>query len=143
MQRAGVSWFWPDPRVLAWDGYEYDTFAADLHALIEHLDLTGVTLIGFSMGGGEVARYVGRYGTERVAKAVFAAAVPPYLYKSAENPEGGIDDATLTSFHDGIRADRIAFVDQFVTNFFAVRSRTDLARVSDDLAVSRVGRPVA
>ena len=109
-----------------WDGYDYDTLAADLHTLIEHLDLTGATLIGFSMGGGEVARYVGRYGIERVAKAVFAAAVPPYLYKSSDNPEGGIDDATLTGFHDGIRADRIAFVDQFVTNFFAVRGRTDL-----------------
>jgi pimeloyl-ACP methyl ester carboxylesterase len=109
-----------------WDGYDYDTLAADLHTLIEHLDLTGAALIGFSMGGGEVARYVGRYGTERVTKAVFAAAVPPYLYKSADNPEGGIDDATLTGFHDGIRADRIAFVDQFVTNFFSVRGRTDL-----------------
>jgi len=109
-----------------WGGYDYDTFATDLHRLIEHLELTGVTLIGFSMGGGEVARYVGRYGTERVAKAVFAAAVPPYLYKSADNPDGGIDDAALTGFHDGIRADRIAFVDGFVTNFFAVGGRTDL-----------------
>jgi non-heme chloroperoxidase len=71
-----------------WEGYDYDTLAADLHKLIEHLDLTGVTLVGFSMGGGEVARYVGQYGTERVTKAVFAAAVPPYLYKTADNPEG-------------------------------------------------------
>jgi len=127
-----------------WDGYNYDTLAADLHKLIEHLDLTGVTLIGFSMGGGEVARYVGRYGTERVTKAVFASAVPPYLYKSADNPEGGIDDAALTGFHDGIRADRIAFVDQFVTNFFAVRGRTDL--VSEPLrrynvAIAAAGSP--
>jgi pimeloyl-ACP methyl ester carboxylesterase len=127
-----------------WDGYDYDTLAADLHTLIEHLDLTGATLIGLSMGGGEVARYVGRYGTERVAKAVFAAAVPPYLYKSADNPEGGIDDATLTGFHDGIRADRVAFVDQFVTNFFAVRGRTDL--VSEPLrrynvAIAAAGSP--
>ncbi|MGH3973137.1 MAG: alpha/beta fold hydrolase [Pseudonocardiaceae bacterium] len=90
-----------------WDGYDYHTFAADLHTLIEYLDLTGVTLIGFSMGGGEVARYVGRHGTERVAKAVFAAAVPPYLYKSADNPDGGIDDATLTGFHDGVHQDRL------------------------------------
>jgi len=109
-----------------WEGYDYDTFAADLHRLIELLDLTDVTLVGFSMGGGEVARYVGQYGTERVTKAVFAAAVPPYLYKTADNPEGGIDDAALTGFHDGIRADRIAFVDGFVTNFFAVRGTTDL-----------------
>jgi pimeloyl-ACP methyl ester carboxylesterase len=109
-----------------WGGYDYDTFAADLHVLLEHLDLTDVTLVGFSMGGGEVARYVGTHGTERVAKAVFAAAVPPYLYKSDDNPDGGIDDATLTAFHDGIRADRVAFVDQFVTNFFSVNGRTDL-----------------
>jgi len=127
-----------------WDGYDYDTLAADLHTLIEYLDLTGATLIGFSMGGGEVARYVGRYGTERIAKAVFASAVPPYLYKSADNPEGGIDDATLTGFHDGIRADRVAFVDQFVTNFFAVRGRADL--VSEPLrrynvAIAAAGSP--
>jgi non-heme chloroperoxidase len=109
-----------------WEGYDYDTFAADLHALLEHLDLTDVTLVGFSMGGGEVARYIGRYGADRIAKAVFAAAVPPYLFKSDENPEGGIDQATLTAFHDGIRGDRVAFVDQFVTNFFSVRDRKDL-----------------
>lgn len=109
-----------------WDGYDYDTFAADLNTLLEHLDLTGVTLVGFSMGGGEVARYVGTYGAERIAKAVFAAAVPPYLFKTDDNPDGGLDQATLTAFHDGIRADRIAFVDAFVTNFFAVGQRTDL-----------------
>ncbi|HEX4701851.1 MAG TPA: alpha/beta hydrolase [Pseudonocardiaceae bacterium] len=109
-----------------WDGYDYDTMTADLHALIEHLDLTGVTLVGFSMGGGEVARYVGTYGTARIAKAVFAAAVPPFLFKSEQNPDGGLDQTVLTGFHDGIRADRIGFVDQFVTNFFAVDGRTDL-----------------
>ncbi|HEX4725082.1 MAG TPA: alpha/beta hydrolase [Pseudonocardiaceae bacterium] len=109
-----------------WNGYDYDTFAADLHALLEHLDLTDVTLVGFSMGGGEVARYVGRYGNDRVSKAVFAAAVPPFLHKTDENPDGGIDDATLTGFHDGLRADRIAFVDGFVTGFFSVGDRHDL-----------------
>ncbi|NJP31883.1 alpha/beta fold hydrolase [Micromonospora thermarum] len=119
-----------------WEGYDYDTFAADLHTLLEHLDLTDVALVGFSMGGGEVARYVGRYGTDRVTRAVFAAAIPPYLYKTNDNPDGGIDDATLTAFHDGIRADRFAFVDQFVTNFFAVRGRTDL--VSESLRLANV-----
>jgi pimeloyl-ACP methyl ester carboxylesterase len=109
-----------------WDGYDYDTLAGDLNRLLVQLDLTDVTLVGFSMGGGEVARYVGQYGTERVGKAVFASAVPPYLYKSAANPDGAIDDATLDGFHEGIRADRVAFVDQFVTNFFSVRGRTDL-----------------
>jgi non-heme chloroperoxidase len=109
-----------------WEGYDYDTMAADLNTLIERLDLTGVTLVGFSMGGGEVARYVGRYDNGRIAKAVFAAAVPPFLLKSEDNPDGGLDQAVLTGFHDGIRSDRVAFVDQFVTNFFAVRDRTDL-----------------
>ena len=109
-----------------WEGYDYDTFAADLHRLLEHLDLTDVALVGFSMGGGEVARYVGRYGTERVTRAVFAAAVPPFLGRTADNPDGAIDEATLAGFHEGIRTDRVAFVDGFVTNFFAVRGRTDL-----------------
>lgn len=109
-----------------WNGYDYDTFAADLHVLIEYLDLTDVTLVGFSMGGGEVARYLGRYGADRISKAVFAAAVPPYLRVTDDNPGGGIDEATLNGFHEGIRNDRVAFVDGFVTNFFAVKGRTDL-----------------
>ncbi|MFI5613988.1 alpha/beta fold hydrolase [Amycolatopsis sp. NPDC051903] len=113
-----------------WEGYDYDTFADDLDKLLTALDLTEVTLVGFSMGGGEVARYVGRYGTSRIAKAVFAAAVPPFLHKEDGNPEGGFDDALLTSFHDGIRADRPAFVEGFVTNFFAVKGRTDLVSPS-------------
>jgi non-heme chloroperoxidase len=109
-----------------WGGYDYDTFAADLDALLAHLDLREATLVGFSMGGGEVARYIGRYGTDRVAQAVLAAAVPPYLHKSDENPEGALDDATISAFEAGVRADRIAFVDGFVTNFFAVGDKTDL-----------------
>ena len=109
-----------------WGGYDYDTFAADLDALLAHLDVRNATLVGFSMGGGEVVRYIGRYGTERVAKAVLAAAVPPYLYKSEDNPEGGLDDATIQQFEDGVREDRIAFLDGFMTNFFAAGDRTDL-----------------
>jgi pimeloyl-ACP methyl ester carboxylesterase len=101
-----------------WSGYDYDTFAADLHALLEHLDLRGVTLVGFSMGGGEVVRYIGRYGTDRIARAVLAAAVPPFLYRSEDNPDGGLDDATIEQFEQGIRADRIAFLDGFTRNFF-------------------------
>jgi non-heme chloroperoxidase len=109
-----------------WEGYDYDTFAADLDALMGHLDLSDATLVGFSMGGGEVVRYISRYGTDRVAKAVLAAAVPPYLYKSEDNPEGGLDDATVQQFQDGVRADRIAFLDDFMTNFFAAGDRHDL-----------------
>jgi pimeloyl-ACP methyl ester carboxylesterase len=107
-------------------GYDYDTFAADLDALLAHLNLRNATLVGFSMGGGEVARYIGRYGTDRVAKAVLAAAVPPYLYQSDDNPEGGLDDATIQQFQDGVRTDRIAFLDGFTTDFFAAGDRYDL-----------------
>jgi non-heme chloroperoxidase len=71
-----------------WNGNEMDTYADDLAALIEHLDLKDVILVGFSTGGGEVARYIGRHGTKRVAKAVLVAAVPPLMVKTAQNPEG-------------------------------------------------------
>ncbi|WP_426349930.1 alpha/beta fold hydrolase [Alloiococcus sp. CFN-8] len=109
-----------------WNGYEYDTFAADLHKLITHLDLHEVTLVGFSMGGGEVARYIGTYGTERVSKAVLAGAVPPYLYKSTDNPHGGFDDEAIKGLLDGVKEDRISFLDTFTTNFFTSGERTDL-----------------
>ncbi len=77
-----------------WSGYDYKTLTSDLDALMKHLDLKDTTLVGFSMGGGEVAHYVGRFGTERVSKVVFMAAVTPCVYKSADNPEGALDDAT-------------------------------------------------
>jgi non-heme chloroperoxidase len=109
-----------------WTGYDYDTFAADLNALVEHLDLNEVTLVGFSMGGGEVVRFIGSYRTGRVAKAVLAAAVPPYLYKSAEHPDGGLDDATIAQFEGGVKSDRIAFLDAFVTNFFSTDGKSEL-----------------
>ena len=109
-----------------WTGYDYDTFAADLDALLNHLDLADVTLVGFSMGGGEVVRYIGRYGTTRVSRAVLAAAVPPYLYKSDDNPEGGLDDATIGQFQDAVRSDRVAFLEDFTTNFFTAGEKTDL-----------------
>ncbi|MCY9020003.1 alpha/beta hydrolase [Priestia megaterium] len=109
-----------------WDGYDYETFAADLHQLLEHLDLTNVTLVGFSMGGGEVARYVGTYGTDRVEKAVFAGAVPPFLYKSEDHPEGALDDAGIQEFENGVKNDRLAFLDNFTKIFFGVEDGNDL-----------------
>jgi non-heme chloroperoxidase len=72
----------------AWSGNDMDGFADDLAAVIEALDLTGITMVGHSTGGGEVARYIGRHGTKRVARAVLVAAVPPIMLKSATNPEG-------------------------------------------------------
>ena len=109
-----------------WGGYDYDTFAADLNTLIETLDLSRVTLIGFSMGGGELARYVGTYGTARVRKLVFASAVTPYLWKSEDNPDGGVDAGLAKWFADGITGDRPAFLREFLTAFFAAGNKKDL-----------------
>ena len=100
-------------------GYDYDTFTADLDALLTHLNLHDVTLVGFSMGGGEVVRYLGTRGSDRVTQAVLAAAVPPYLFKSDDNPDGGLDDAAIAGFEAGVREDRAAFLEQFTTTFFS------------------------
>jgi pimeloyl-ACP methyl ester carboxylesterase len=82
-------------------GYDYDTFAADLHALLQHLDLTDVVLVGFSMGTGEVTRYLGTYGSTRISKAGLMGATPPFLLKTDDNPEG-VDQAVF----DGIKGSR-------------------------------------
>lgn len=116
-------------------GYDYDTFTADLHALMEHLDLRDATLVGFSMGGGEVARYVSRYGTERVSKVVFAAAVPPFLHKSKDHPDGALDDATIAGFEGAIKADRIAFLEQFATNFFNASGKLKVSEAQRRYAI--------
>lgn len=110
-----------------WIGYDYDTLAADLNGLMNHLDLREAALVGFSMGGGEVARYISIYGAERVSKAVFASSVTPYLYKSADNPEGGLDDATIQQFKDGVTKDRIAFLDEFAENFFSANHQLQVS----------------
>ena len=102
-----------------WDGYDYDTFAADLHTLVEKLDLQDITLVGFSMGGGEVVRYISTYGTARISKAVLAAAVPPFLQKTADNPDGALDDATIATFQNAVKTDRIDFLENFTKNFFS------------------------
>lgn len=102
-----------------WNGYDYDTLAADLNTLMTELDLRDATLVGFSMGGGEVARYIGNHGTERLAKAVLASAVPPYLYVTDDNPDGGLDDATIEQFQNGVTGDRPAFFEDFSGKFFS------------------------
>lgn len=100
-------------------GYEYDTLAEDLHKLVTTLELRDFALVGFSMGGGEVARYLGTYGTERVSKAVFMAAVPPFLLKTPDNP-AGLDISLFDGIKKGIAADRLAFLSQFLANFYNV-----------------------
>jgi len=117
-----------------WDGYDYDTFAADLHALMEHLDLRGATLVGFSMGGGEVVRYISTHGTARVAKAVLASAVPPFLYKAADNPDGGLDDAAIAGFRLAVKTDRIAFLDAFTTSFFSADGKLKVSEPQREYA---------
>jgi non-heme chloroperoxidase len=100
-------------------GYDYDTFAADLNALLEHLDLTDVVLVGFSMGTGEVARYLGTYGTARVAKAVLMGAIPPFLLKTGDNPDG-VDGAVFDDIKAAVVKDRPAYVKDFLDNFYNV-----------------------
>jgi non-heme chloroperoxidase len=99
------------------DGYNYDTFAEDLHKLVTKLELRGFALAGFSMGGGEVARYLGKYGSKGVSKAVFISAVPPFLLKTPDNPEG-VDDSVFDGIQKAIVADRYAFFTEFFKNFY-------------------------
>lgn len=100
-------------------GYDYDTFAADLNALLEQLDLQDVVLVGFSMGTGEVTRYLGRYGSARVRKAVLLASVPPYLLKADDSPEG-VDGSVFEGIKAAIVKDRPAYFKDFLDNFFNV-----------------------
>ncbi len=112
-------------------GYDYDTLAADLDALLAKLDLSDVALVGFSMGGGEVARYFGRYGSERARQAVFLGAIPPFLLKTADNP-AGVDAAIFDGIKKGLAADRPAFLAGFLQNFYNVDVLGG-KRVSDEL----------
>jgi non-heme chloroperoxidase len=98
-------------------GYNYDTFAADLHHLIAHLKLHDFALVGFSMGGGEIARYIGKYGSTGVSKAVIISGVPPFLLKTADNPEG-VDASVFAGIEKAVAADRYAFFTEFFKNFY-------------------------
>jgi non-heme chloroperoxidase len=98
-------------------GYDYDTFAEDLRKLVTKLELRDFALVGFSMGGGEVARYIGKYGSETVSKAVILSGVPPYLLKTPDNPEG-VDKNVFTGIETVIKADRYAFFTEFFKNFY-------------------------
>ena len=98
-------------------GFDYDTFASDLNALLEHLDLTGAVLGGFSMGTGEVTRYLARYGSARIAKAVLIGVIPPFVLKTADNPEG-VDGQVFEGIKDAIVKDRYAYFGDFFDNFY-------------------------
>ncbi|MDI2128292.1 alpha/beta fold hydrolase [Yinghuangia seranimata] len=101
------------------DGYDYDTFAADLDKVLTALDLRDAVLVGFSMGTGEVTRYLGTYGSDRIAKAVMIGVVPPFLLKTADNP-GGVDGSVFKGIEAAIAADRFAFMTAFLADFYNV-----------------------
>jgi len=100
-----------------WDGNEMNTYSDDLAALFETLDLKSVILVGHSTGGGEVARYLGRHGTKRVAKAVLIGAVPPLMLKTEKNP-GGLPIAVFDSIRAGVAADRSQFYKELTLPFY-------------------------
>jgi non-heme chloroperoxidase len=98
-------------------GYNYDTFAEDLHKLVTQLELRDFALVGFSMGGGEVARYIGKYSSKGVSKAVFISSVPPFLLRTPDNPEG-VDGSVFEGIQKAVAADRYAFFTEFFKNFY-------------------------
>lgn len=100
-------------------GYDYDTLADDLQRVLDHCGLQDVTLVGFSMGGGEVARYIARHGQSRLNSVVFAAAVPPYLMTTLDNPEGPLSPAQAQQMKQSLTEERHAFFEQFTTQFFS------------------------
>ncbi|WP_296607546.1 alpha/beta hydrolase [Nocardioides sp.] len=127
-------------------GYEYDTFAADLHTVLETLDLHEVILVGFSMGTGELARYVSRYGHERVAKLAFLASLEPFLVQREDNPEG-VPQEVFDGIAETARSDRYAWFSQFYRDFYnlddtlGTRISEEVVRASWNTAT--VSAPVA
>lgn len=117
-------------------GYDYDTLAADLARLVEERDLRDVTLVGFSMGGGEVARYVANHGEDRLAAVVFAAAVPPFLMQTDDNPDGPLTKEAAAELEKGLRADRTTFFDGFARGFFSVDGELKVSEEELDRAIA-------
>ncbi|MFY1616186.1 alpha/beta fold hydrolase [Micromonospora sp. WMMD736] len=128
------------------DGYDYDTFASDLNVLLTTLDVRDAILVGHSMGTGDVARYLGRYGTGRVAKAVLMSPIPPFLLKTDDNPEGA-PQSLFDGFIEAARADRNGWLTQFLQNFYNLDVYGG-SLVSDEafqasVHVAQAGSPVA
>lgn len=117
-------------------GFSYDTLSEDLQAVLEQLDLRDVTLVGFSMGGGEVARYVSKFGEERLHSVVFASAVPPYLLQTSGNPDGPLTKGAAAKMEAGLLANRDTFFDGFTTEFFSVDGRLAVTEVQRQEALA-------
>ena len=107
-----------------WNGNDMDTYADDLSELIETLDLKGITLVGYSTGGGEVARYIGRHGTQRVARTVLMGSVSPHMLKTDANP-GGTPIETFDGIRAGVAADRSQFFKDLTTKFYGANRPGD------------------
>lgn len=112
-------------------GYDYDTFAADLNTVLETLDLRDVILVGFSMGTGELARYVARYGHERVAKLAFLASLEPFLVHTEDNPTG-VDKQIFEGIEEAAKADRYAWFTQFYNDFYNLDENLG-SRISEEV----------
>ena len=117
-------------------GYNYDSLAKDLESVLDELELTDVTLVGFSMGGGEVARYVANHGEERLHSVVFAAAVPPYLMKTDDNPDGPLTADVAGQMEEGLRSDRDRFFQEFTTGFFSAGGELKVSEAERQEAVA-------
>jgi non-heme chloroperoxidase len=117
-------------------GYDYDTFASDLAGLIDSRNLSDVTLVGFSMGGGEVARYIANYGESKLRSVVFAAAVPPYLMQGPDNPEGPLTKQKAGEMEAGLKADRAAFFDGFTKDFFSANGELKVSEAQRQDAIA-------
>lgn len=114
-----------------WTNYDYDSLAKDLNDIITNLGLTEVTIVGFSMGGGEVARYIGNYGTSKLSKAALISAVPPYMLKTDDNPDG-LEKDVFEGFKKEIKKDRPAFLQGFGKQFVNFDKVGD--RISQEMA---------
>ena len=128
------------------EGYDYDTLASDLNELLVELDLTGAVLVGFSMGGGEVARYLGTYGADRIAGAVLAAAITPALGITEANPDGAMPQEAFDGLADQCASDRAGFCDGFMHTFFSSAEgglKVAESDVQDALAIGAQGSDVA
>jgi pimeloyl-ACP methyl ester carboxylesterase len=128
-------------------GYDYDTFAADLDRLMTSLDLRDAILVGFSMGTGEVTRYLATYGSSRVSRAVLLGVVPPFLLKADDNPDGALTQADVGGIVAAIRADRPAYLTGFYADFYNLDELLG-TRISDEVVrdswnVAAAASPVA
>jgi len=118
------------------DGYDYDRLTDDLHNVISDLDLSAVTLVGFSMGGGEVARYASKYGTDKLHSIVLAAAVTPYLMKGEDNQDGPLTEDAAHEMREGLESDRDAFFGDFTTAFFSAGEDLKVTEAQRDEALA-------